>query len=400
MSPLHMRAAQPFRGMSFCYPRLMRRRDLFSVTGRAVVGMPLLSRATPVAGVLQKAVADCREQIPAAMKELLVPGVAVAIIRDGKVQWRGAFGVADVLQSEPVTHDTIFQAGSMSKPVFAYAVMKLVERGVLQLDTPLAKYTRKRLIADDPRFDLITARHVLSHSTGLPNWRSSANPLRVNFTPGEKYGYSGEGYYYLQRIVTELTGREDRSLCRGGYEQDLEVCATDISPYLRKLVLSPFRMHSSGYLASEQPGKRFAKGHDLKGQPVARGKAHPADAARYASAGGLLTTAGDYTNFLLEVIAPRSAGDSRLSRASLDEMLRPHTPVETTNDYRAEWALGWRVVTTRDGFFIGHGGDNPGSHCLCGGCPARKSGFVVMTNGDGGVKLIQRVVPAIQAGIY
>ena len=81
-------------------------------------------------------------------------------------------------------------------------------------------------------------------------------------------------------------------------------------------------------------------------------------------------------------------------------MLRPHTAVETTEDYKAEWALGWRVVTTRNGFFIGHGGDNPGSHCLSDCCPARKSGFVIMTNGDGGVKLIQRIVPAIQAGIY
>ena len=378
----------------------MRRRDLLSLTGRAVLATPLLRRAAPAADVLKKAIADCREQIPAAMKEMIVPGVAVAIIKNGKVQWRGAFGVADVLNRERVTHDTIFQAGSMSKPVFAYAVMKLAERGALQLDNPLTKYTRKRFIADDPQLDLITARRVLSHSTGLPNWRSSANPLRVNFTPGQKYGYSGEGYYYLQTVVTELTGHEDRSVCRGGYEQDLEVCATDISTYLRKTVLTPFRMQSSCYLVSEQPGKRFAQGHDLKGQPVARGKGHPADAARYASAGGLLTTASDYAKFLLEVINPRPADDSRLSRALLDEMLRPHIPVETTNDYKAEWALGWRVVTTRDGFFIGHGGDNPGFHCLCEGCPARKSGFVLMTNGDGGVKLMQRVVPAIQAGIY
>ena len=378
----------------------MCRRDLLSLTGRAVVGTPLLHRATSAAEVLKKSIADCREQIPPAMKEMLVPGVALAIVRDGNIQWRGAFGVADVLNGERVTHDTVFQAGSMSKPVFAYAVMKLVERGVLHLDTPLTKYTRKRLIADDPQFDLITARHVLSHSTGLPNWRSSANPLRVNFTPGQKYGYSGEGYYYLQTVITELTGREDRSVCRGGYEQDLEVCATDISAYLRKTVLSPFRMQSSCYLPSEQRGKRFAQGHDVKGQPVARGKEHRADPARYASAGGLLTSATDYAKFLLEVINPRPTDDSRLSRASMDEMLRPHTSVETTKDYKAEWALGWRVVTTRDGFFIGHGGDNPGSHCLCEGCPARKSGFVIMTNGDGGIRLIQKVVPAIQAGIY
>ena len=170
-----------------------------------------------------------------------------------------------MLNGARVTHDTVFQAASMSKPVFAYAVMELAERGVLQLDTPLTKYTRKRLIAGDPRLDLITARHVLSHSTGLPNWRSSANPPQVKFTAGQKYGYSGEGYYYLQTVVTELTGREDRSICRRGYERDLEVCATDISVYLRKTILIPFRMRSSCYLASEQPGKRFAQGHDLKG---------------------------------------------------------------------------------------------------------------------------------------
>jgi CubicO group peptidase (beta-lactamase class C family) len=365
-----------------------------------VAAAPVLRGATPADDVLNKAIAECREQIPAAMKETLVPGVALALIKDGKVQWRGGFGFTDVLNREPVGHETVFQAGSMSKPVFAYSVMKLVERGVLQLDTPLTKYTRKRFIADDPQLDLITARHVLSHSTGLPNWRSSRNPLHITFTPGTKYGYSGEGYYYLQTVVTELTGREDRTMCRGGYEQDLEVCATDISAYLRNAVLNPFRMKSSCYLASERPRKRFAQGHDSKGQPAARGKGHPADAARYASAGGLLTTATDYAKFLLEVINPLTHDDSRLSRASLEEMIRPHIPVETTSDYKAEWALGWRVVTTRDGFFIGHGGDNPGSHCLCEGCPVRKSGFVIMTNGDGGVKLMQRIVPAIQAGIY
>src|SRR5688572_340705 len=133
----------------------MRRRDLLSLTGRAVVAMPLLHGATPVSDVLEKAIVDCREQIPIAMKELLVPGVTVALIKNAKVQWSGAFGVADVLTREPVTDDTIFQAGSMSKPVFAYAVMKLVERGVLQLDTPLTKYTRKRFIADDPQLALV-----------------------------------------------------------------------------------------------------------------------------------------------------------------------------------------------------------------------------------------------------
>jgi CubicO group peptidase (beta-lactamase class C family) len=99
----------------------MRRRDLLSMTGRTVIATPLLHNATPAADALKKAIADCRKQIPATMKEVSVPGVTVAIIKDGKLQWRGAFGVTDVLNRERVTHDTIFQAASMSKPVFAYA---------------------------------------------------------------------------------------------------------------------------------------------------------------------------------------------------------------------------------------------------------------------------------------
>jgi CubicO group peptidase (beta-lactamase class C family) len=72
----------------------MHRRDLLSLTGRAVVAMPLLHRFAPAADALKKAAANCREQIPAAMKEMLAPGVTFALIKDGKIQWRGAFGVA------------------------------------------------------------------------------------------------------------------------------------------------------------------------------------------------------------------------------------------------------------------------------------------------------------------
>jgi hypothetical protein len=105
-----------------------------------------------------------------------------------------------------VDHETVFQAGSVSKTVFAYAVMKLVERNILDLDTPLTRYSPIRILEGDPRLDLITARHVLSHTSGLPNWRSERNPLSIRFTPGERYLYSGEGYSYLQSVVPHGDG--------------------------------------------------------------------------------------------------------------------------------------------------------------------------------------------------
>src|SRR6266699_426718 len=115
---------------------------------------------------------------------------------------RRAFGVKDAASKVPVDDATMFEAASMSKPVFAYAVLKLCERGVLDLDTPLTHYTTSRLLAGDPRLDLITARHVLSHTTGFANWRSQSHPLSIAFTPGTQWSYSGEGYSYLQSVIS------------------------------------------------------------------------------------------------------------------------------------------------------------------------------------------------------
>lgn len=108
-------------------------------------------------------------------------------------------------------------------------------------------------------------------------------------------------------------------------------------------------------------------------------------------------------------VSPRTCGEAFYGINSLRAFspqfavrLRRGGPVwiHTTNEYKVEWALGWRIVTTRDGFLSGPSGDNPGFYCRSEACPARKCGFVIMTNGDKGVKLIQRVVPSIQAGIY
>ena len=154
---------------------------LTAQTRAAASGIPLLIRT------LEREILDLMEVTRA-------PGVSIALVRDGKLQWRRGFGIKRAGSSEPIDHETVFHAASVSKTVFAYAVMKLVERGVIDLDTPLTRYSRFRILDGDPRLDLITARHVLSHSSGLQNWRSGANPLSIHFTPGERYLYSGEGY--------------------------------------------------------------------------------------------------------------------------------------------------------------------------------------------------------------
>lgn len=376
----------------------MRRRDLLQWAGFPLL-TPSAIAQTPRAR-LATLTADLEKRIPTLLVEAKTPGASVVLLVDGRIEWRRGFGVRSVESKQTVDNNTVFEAASMSKPVFAYAVLQLVDKGVLQLDTPLTQYSPDRFLAGDPRVDLITARHVLSHTTGFPNWRSSSDPLKIAFPPGEKYGYSGEGYFYLQSVVTHLTGHRNAAVCRGGYEGDLEVCATDIAAYLHKKVLAPLGMRSSGYEPIGPLQKRKAHPHDESGKLMKRGPGHPTDPARYAAAGGLLTTPTDYAKFLVAVVNPASAGARRLSPKSLEQMLKPHVTVTSTPEYTVFWALGWRFVRAKEGEWIGHGGDNPGFHCLAEMSPAKRTGFVIMTNGDGGVKFLQELAPAISTALF
>ena len=141
-----------------------------------------------------------------------IPGISVAVIKDSKVVYHRGFGVKNTSSHEPVTDDTIFEAASMTKPVFAYTVLRLVDRGVLDLDTPLYTYLPYEDISHDDRYKLITARMVLTHRTGFPNWRTGK--LEIKFTPGTEVSYSGEGFVYLGKVVEKLTGKKLVDLCR------------------------------------------------------------------------------------------------------------------------------------------------------------------------------------------
>jgi CubicO group peptidase (beta-lactamase class C family) len=331
-------------------------------------------------------VAHIEERIPHLMTELHVPGVSIALIRDARIAWRMGFGVKDQISRAPVHDDTVFEAQSMSKPVFAYRVIKLAEQGVLNLDAPLTEYTPDVFVPGDPRLKLITARRVLSHTSGLPNWRSKETPLRINFTPGEKWSYSGEGYHYLQSAVTRLVGHVDPKTC-GTYELGYRVCASDFGEYMKANLLVPFGMTSSGYVWTEATGKKLARAHDANGRPLPARKSTAVDVARYGSAGSLLTTATDYANFMVEVMNPKPADAYRLNEASRKEMLRPQVSVPNVSP-KMSWALGWQIWHLNKGDIVAHGGDFKGFHSEAAMSVLRKTGFVIMTNGENGTELI------------
>ena len=149
------------------------------------------------------------DEIARLMRLATVPGMSIATVRGADVAVEG-FGVRLAGSESPVTGDTVFEAASLSKPVFAAIVMQLVSEGAIDLARPLAEYLPLPNPADE-RAKAITATHVLSHSSGWRNWRGGREvTLAADFQPGERFSYSGEGYFFLQRVV-ELV-RQGRSI--------------------------------------------------------------------------------------------------------------------------------------------------------------------------------------------
>ena len=378
----------------------MNRRAFLNITAGAVSEWLLSAR-------LQAAVddawtphsSDLEAQIPDLMRTTSVPGLSLAVFRRGKIVYLRGFGVRDRASGVPVDTGTLFEAASMSKPLFAYVVLKLCEKGTLSLDTPLTHYTQLRPL-EDPRLKLITARQILSHSSGIvPDWRSASEPLKIAFNPGETWSYSGEGYWYLQSVVTDLTGHSDPSQC-DTFEAGLKVCATNFGEYMESRLVQPFGLTSSGYVHKPWFDTRRARPHDIKGNPLPYRTGRAIDIARYGAAGGLMTTPGDYAKFMMELIDPKPQDDHHLSASSLKQMMTPQVEVVRVGEDVVSWGLGWRIARTPRAVFFGHGGENPGFQCISEACASERSCYVAMTNGENGSKLLEKLAPEISARLH
>lgn len=333
----------------------------------------------------EEVIAKVDSMIPALQKEYKVPGVSLVLIRDNKIVYSRSFGVKDVQTNEPVTDETMFEACSMTKPVFAYLAMKQVEAGNLRLDTPV--WT----IFDDPSFQeqelrkKITARMLLSHTSGLPNWRPGDDEengyLPIEFEPGTKFGYSGEGMYYLQKVVEKISGKS------------LEVLAKE-TLFNRNL------MKNSSFIYLPEFETKLASGHDTSGNFKKK-----TSYARANAGYSLYCSARDYALFLLDVMANDRPGGDALSSEFIDQMLTPQIKVTTrepqvrpgnANGIETFRGLGWVIDSTLEGNICYHSGAN-GSGFKCYSQFNRKkgSGIVIMTNGSGGLGVWDAVVREI-----
>jgi CubicO group peptidase (beta-lactamase class C family) len=320
-------------------------------------------------------ISQLERDVPDLLEKDGVPGVAIAVIRDGKTTWLRGFGVKNIKSGQPATAETVFEAASLSKPVFTYGVLKLVDQGKLGLDVPLTTYLPKPYIDGDERLRKITARIVLSHRTGFPNWRPGDGSLQIYFTPGERFSYSGEGYVYLQRVVEHITGQS-------------------LNDYMTEAVFAPLGMKESSYVWRPDFDALTATGYDRDGKPAELWKPKEAGAAS-----SLNTTAKDYALFVDAILnrkglKPSTLYDMETPQVALDPECRiciKREPKELSKNLF--WGLGWGIQKLQgDSGVLWHWGDNGAFKAFVMADPKSKSGVVVFANSENGLEIAETVV--------
>ncbi len=319
------------------------------------------------------------ESVPRLLQAEAVPGLALSLVRDGRATWDGAFGARRSDTCDLVTPNTIFEAGSLGKPMFAYAVLQLCHEGVLDLDTPLDDYLGAPCVPDDPRSHLITARRVLSHTTGLPNWRRAGEALSTYFEPGERFLYSGEAFMILQQVVEHVTKQPPAAFLAGR-------------------AFEPAGMFDSTFVWEGTEAQPVALGHRTDGTVVKK-----ALWPKVEVAGGLHTTARDVAAFVCRVM-----NDPAISR----DMLKAQVPVNDSPwdrdaargacaiDERVSWGLGWGLGVGPLVRSFWHWGNNGCYRAFAIAYPDEGCGVAILTNGENGHRVIARILRGVAGGAY
>jgi CubicO group peptidase (beta-lactamase class C family) len=293
--------------------------------------------------------------IRSAMAREDIPGLAIALVHDDRVVWNEGYGVANSFTSRIVLADTPFEAASIGKPVTAYAALKLVEEGRLDLRKPLSSYLTKQFVAPSPYRDEITARNVLTHTSGLSN-NIMETVHEIAFQPGTRFRYSGVGFMYLQRAIESITHQP-------------------FNDFMTHDVFAQLGMGSTSYFLSFGAG-RIARGHLY---PLGFAMPMPFGPFPQPNEANLLySTASDLARFAAELMNPRFI-DKNLVAQMLTDQIQGRIDKDPVS-----WGLGIGLVHTSRGTCFWQWGDNVDFESYLLGCPDAKMGVVILTNSSRG----------------
>lgn len=287
-----------------------------------------------------------------------VTGLAVATVTDRTIHttYLGTWDDA------PMTAETIWPVASLTKPVFSVGALQLVQQGLLELDRPLQAYLPQPYLSGVDFLDEITARHTLTHTSGLPNWRDSQG-LRTLFRPGSRFSYSSEGLNYLQFVAEHLLSKS-------------------MTDYLREHLFLPLDMPDT----------------ILEAETEASLGPHLGFLAATLPANGALslrTTLLDYAHFVQAMLN----ADSRLLGSDMHrEMLTPHIPVGVFE--QLHWGLGWGLQQVDQERSFWHWGARgiPRTMNVAVGWPDRHEAILIFTNHADGLYLCREIIQATFPG--
>ena len=340
--------------------------------------------------------------ITALMHDGKVMGLCISVLNENKSVYIKAFGLKNNQTKEALDTATVMYGASLSKAVFSFLVMQLVQDGFIDLDKPLYKYLDKPLpdyekykdLAGDERWKLLTARMCLSHTTGFANFRffkpytGAYDPngkLAIYFTPGSRHAYSGEGMVLLQMVVEKIMGR-------------------DIQQLAVERIFKPAGMNRTGFTWQPSFDDNYAVGHDEHGAVLTKGKKHVPNAA-----GSMVTTIADYTRFIAYVM--QGKGLSKKTKAlMISPQIRinskyefPTITSDTTdenNGIQLAYGLGWGVFKCKYGKVFTKGGHDDGWRHYNVNFPDKKLSIIIMTNSANGEGIFKELLEKIIGDTY
>ncbi|MGI4735646.1 MAG: serine hydrolase domain-containing protein [Janthinobacterium lividum] len=304
-----------------------------------------------------------------------VPGMQLIYTKGGTTTSYN-LGLRQAGTTQAVAANSVFQAASLGKVVLAYLALRLHDRGLLDLDKPLLAYYPYPRLRPEPRASKITARMVLAHTSGLPNWAEyplaatwKTSALHLKYAPDSCWNYSGEGYVFLQKTLEHLTGKSFETLAQ-------------------EEVFGPLRMANSSFIWRDRFANTASVGHDEKGRP-----SPPVHYAEPYGAYSLLTTATDYNQFLQALVSGRGLkpATARLLATPATAANRCGQPTSAA-DPAIAWACGVGLATTSQGPALWHWGDNDDFKGFFMALPGKRESVLFLTNSANALHLTDEIL--------
>jgi len=352
-------------------------------------------------------VSDLDSKIKSLMDSAEVTGMAISIFNDDKIIYRKAFGYANAEKKTLLQINSTFYGASLSKAVFGYLVALLVDDGIIDLDRPLQQYLNVPIpelmpedkwrgfqdLKNDSRYESITARMCLSHTTGFQNWRWIPRPndgdnrgtLKIYFDPGTQYFYSGEGIMLLQYVIEHITGK--------GLEQ-----------LANELVFEPLQMHNTSYIWQERFEDNYCHGHTTTQEVIKKDKRDEEQAA-----GSTETNLIDYSLFVKHILE-LTKNNSEVTKRMFAPDFRIRTKAQfgplslqesdENDNIQLSYGLGWGLLYSPYGYGAFKEGHGEGFQHYTIIFPEKEIGIIVLSNSDNAESIFKELLEITIADVY